>query len=56
MGQKVLFEKDSSSVKSPQHLEKHAFVVYTPRSTKIEPVICRKTDTEVTVFFTKKCN
>ena len=50
MDQKVLFEKNSSSVKSPQHLENNVFVVYAPRSIKIEPAICRKIDTEVTVF------
>ena len=44
MDQKDLF------VKSPQHLQKNVFVIYAPRSIKIEPETYSKIDTEVTVF------
>lgn len=50
MGEKIIFEKDNSSVKNPRHLQKNVFILYSPRAVKIEPPTYRKIDTEITAF------
>lgn len=42
-------KKNSLWVKNPQRLEKNDFIIYAPRSVKIEPATHKKIDTEVTV-------
>lgn len=54
MDEKIIFEKDNSSVKNPGHLQKNVFILYSPRAVKIEPATYRKIDTEVTVFLPQK--
>ena len=36
MDEKITFEKDSSQVKNPRHLERNVFMLYSPRALKIE--------------------
>ena len=49
----IIFEKSSSSLKKPKHLKKNIFIVYCPRSFRIEPATSMKTDTEMVVFIPK---
>ena len=50
MDEKIIFEKDSVSVKNPLHLQRNVFVMYSLSAVKIEPATHRKIDTEVTAF------
>ena len=50
MCNKIIFEKDTTSLRNPRHLQINVFMLYSPGHVKIEPASCRKIDTEVTVF------
>ena len=50
MGDKIIFEKISRTVKSLKHLQKNVFLLYSPRKFTIEPASNKKVDTEMTVF------
>ena len=52
MDEKITFEKDSKGIKNPRHLQRIVSVLFLPRQFKIEPVTCRKIDTEVATFLT----
>ena len=54
MEDKIIFEKDSASVKNPKHLKRNAFVIFSPRTLKVEPATCRKIDSEVVAFLPQK--
>lgn len=54
MGEKIIFEKDNSSVKNPRHLQKNVFILYSPRAVKMEPPTYRKIDTEITAFLPRE--
>ena len=49
----IIFEKSSSSFKKPKHLKNNVFIVYCPRTVKIEPATSMKIDTEMAVFLPK---
>ena len=51
---KIIFEKDSASVKNPKHLKKNVFIIFLPRTVKVEPVTYRKIDSEVVAFLPQK--
>ena len=53
MDGKIIFEKDSRTVKSPKHLQKNVFLLYLPRKFTIELATSKKIDTEVTAFLLK---
>ena len=53
MGDKILFEKDSRTVKNPKHVQKNVIMLYSPRKFTIEPPTRKKIDTEVTAFLPK---
>ena len=44
---KVIFERDSKSVKNPVHIQSNVFLLYSPRKISIEPATNEKTDTEI---------
>ena len=50
MGDKIIFEKISRTVKNPKHLQKNVFLLYSPRKFTIEPASNKKVDTEMTAF------
>ena len=50
MGDKIIFEKISRTVKSLKHLQKNVFLLYSPRKFTIEPPSNKKVDTEMTAF------
>ena len=54
MEDKIIFEKDSASVKNPKHLKRNVFIIFLPRTVKIEPATCRKIDSEVVAFLSQK--
>ena len=55
MDEKIIFEKDSVSVKNPLHLQRNVFVMYSLSAVKIEPATHRKIDTDRSdCFFTPK--
>ena len=47
MDEKITFGKDDKEVKNPRHLQRNAFILFSPCQFKIEPASCRKIDTEV---------
>ena len=53
MNDKILFQKDSRTVKNPKHLQKNVFLLYSPGKSTIEPATSKKTNTEVTAFLPK---
>ena len=54
MEDNIIFEKDSASVKNPKHLKRNVFIILSPRTVKVEPVTCRKIDSEVVAFLSQK--
>ena len=44
---KIIFGRDSKSVKNPMHIQKNVFLLYTPRRISIEPAANEKIDTEI---------
>lgn len=50
MDDKIMFEKDNTTVKHRRHLQKNVFLHYLPRKLKIERASCKKIDTEITAF------
>ena len=54
MEDKVIFEKDSASIKNPEHLKRNVLITFSPRTVKVEPATCRKIDSEVVAFLPQK--
>ena len=50
----IIFEKSSSNVKKLTHLKKNIFIIYCPRTVKIEPATSTKINTEIVVFLPQK--
>ena len=50
MDEKITFEKDNEKLKSPRHLQRNVFILFSPRQFKIEPATCRKIDIEIAAF------
>ena len=46
MGNKIMFEKDSRTVKNPKQLQKNVILLYSPRKLTIEPATKKKIDTD----------
>ena len=53
MKDKIIFGKDSASVKNPKYLKENVFF-FSPRIVKVEPTTCRKIDSEVVAFLPQK--
>ena len=53
MDDKILFEKDSTTVKNLKYLQKNVFLLYSPRKFTIEPATSEEIDTEVTASLLK---
>ena len=49
----IVFQKASPSIKNPQHLKRNVFIVYSPRTVKIEPASCSRIDTELVLLLLK---
>ena len=49
----IIFEKSSSSFKKLKHLKKNIFIVYCPRSVRIEPATSMKIYTDMVLFLPK---
>ena len=43
----IIFKKSSGRTKEPKHLKRNIFIIYLPRSVKIEPATSIKIDTEL---------
>ena len=43
----IIFKKSSGRIKEPKHLKRNIFIIYSPRSVKIEPATSIKIDTEL---------
>ena len=43
----ITLKRSQANVKKPKHLQKNVFILYSPRSVKIEPSSFQKTDTEI---------
>ena len=50
MGNKIMFEKDSRTVKNPKDLKKTVFLLYSPTKFAIQPATNETIDIEVTPF------
>ena len=44
---KITLKRSQANVKKPKHLQKNVFILYSPRSIKIEPSSFQKTDSEI---------
>ena len=49
----IIFKRSQAKIKKPKHLKKNVFVVYSPRTVKIEPATSTKIDTEIIVLLPK---
>ena len=54
MEYKIIFEKDSASVKNQKHLKRKVFLTFSRRTVKVEPATCREIDSGVVAFFASK--
>ena len=48
MRDKIWFKKDKVRIKTPKHIQRNVFVLYSPHKIKIELATCIKIDTEAT--------
>ena len=46
----IIFKKSSWRDKKPRHLKRNIFIIYSPRTVKIEPVTSIKIDTELVLL------
>ena len=46
---KIILKRSQANVKKPKHLKKNIFILYSPRTLKIEPATCKSIDTEIIV-------
>ena len=49
----IILKRAQANVKKPRHLQKNVFILYSPRTVKIEPATCKRIDTEIIVFLPK---
>ena len=50
---KIILKRSQANVKKPKHLKKNIFILYSPRTPKIEPATCKSIDTEIIVSLPK---
>ena len=50
----IILKRFQANVKKPKHLKKNIFILYSPRTPKIEPAPCKSLDTEIIVSLPKK--
>ena len=49
----IILKRFQANVKKPKHLKKNIFILYTPRTVKIELATCNSIDTEIIVSLPK---
>ena len=49
----IIFQKTGPSIKSPEHLKRNVFIIYSPRTVRTEPATCSRIDTELVLFSPK---
>ena len=49
----IILKRSQAIVKKPRHLQKNVFILYSPRTVKIEPGTWKRIDTEIIVFLPK---
>ena len=49
----IILKQSQANVKKPEHLKKNVFILYSPRTIKIEPATSMRIDTEIIVSLTK---
>ena len=49
----IILKRSQANVKKPRHLQKNFFILYSPRTVKIEPGTWKRIDTEIIVFLPK---
>ena len=49
----IIVKRSLANVKKPNHLKKNIFILYSPRTVKIEPATRKRIDTEIIVSLPK---
>ena len=49
----IIFKRDTTKVKKPEHLKKYIFIIYAPRTVTVEPATCSKIDTDIVLILQK---
>ena len=49
----IILKRSQAYVKKPKHLKKNVFILYSPRTVKIEPATSKRIDTEIIVSLPK---
>ena len=49
----IFFEKSNARIKKPKHLKINIFIIYSPRTIKIELATNMRIDTELVIFLPK---
>ena len=49
----IILKRSQANVKKPKHLKKNVFILYSPRTVKIEPATSKRIDTEIIVSLPK---
>ena len=46
----IFFKKSSGRIKELKHIKRNVFIIYSPRTVKIEPALSIKIDTELVLL------
>ena len=49
----IILKRSQANVKKPRHLQKNVFILYSPRTVKIEPATWKRIDTKVIILLPK---
>ena len=49
----IILKRSQANVKKPRHFQRNVFILYSPRTVKIEPATWKRIDTEIIVFLPK---
>ena len=49
----IILKRSQANVKKPKHLKENVFILYSPRTVKIEPATNKRIDTEIIVSLPK---
>ena len=49
----IILKRSQANVKNPRHFQRNVFILYFPRTVKIEPATWKRIDTEIIVFLPK---
>ena len=49
----IILKQSQASIKKPKHLKENDFILYSPRTVKIEPATSKRIDTEIIVSLPK---